>query len=274
MRSCVVWLVFLPCISIGQSLYFPDQTLLVERVVPGQKWQDPFSANADPASLAGYKELGAAVYSEWPYGLKELARYHLAMTLPIKNNAMSVGLVHQGGQLYRKTDFRWGLGYKLGRVDLGVQLHFSRSKFLGYKPKQFITPTVAIRWQIKENWLWAVLLQHFIPGIISGDKQDRHAMQVRSVNSFIFSENVAASLELNYIKSLNPAFLFQIFYLVASRCDLSGGYESRNGKSWIRAGWKWNALHLFTGVELHPQLGMSNSFGLIMNFHKSNTNEE
>lgn len=97
-----------------------------------------------------------------------------------------------------------------------------------------------------------------------GMRLERMAMEIRTTSSFIFSENVAASVEFNYLESLPPAFYVTIFYQMFSRFTISAGYESRNGKSWIRAGWTWRSLQLFAGSSFHPQLGGSHSLGLIM----------
>lgn len=264
MKLCAMTLFFLPLFSLGQTLHFPDRALLVERIVPGTKWLDPFSANADPASLSGRQEFGIALYSELPYGLKELARHQLAVTLPVKRHTMGLRLKHQGGALYRKTQFTWGMGQRLGRMDLGIQLHVTTSRFSGYSSKQFITPSVALGWRIKENWILSLQLNNFFPLKRAGVAPERIAMEIRSVSSFIFSENVAASVELNYLESLPPAIYFNIYYQVISRCAISAGYESRNGRSWIRAGWTWRSLQFFTGNSFHPQLGRSHSLGLIM----------
>ena len=133
-RAIILLLALLPAVALWcQDLYVDGSSRYAEWGSYNKETTDAFVMLANKAALARIPVASLALAGERAYGLSEIARYRLAMALPVSNSVFGI----QGGYAmagsFRESLVAINYARKLAKpVDIGIQLGYQQSGVAGY----------------------------------------------------------------------------------------------------------------------------------------------
>jgi len=225
------------------------------------------------ANLAMVKSFSMGIYGEQRFGLKELSRTALAVSLPVTGGGIGFVADYFGYPRYNSALLGLACGKALGKkARLGVQFDFNRLHIAGYGNAQsgqmevglILCPVEKINIALHFANPFAIPLGH--SGIA------RPAFVYSSGLGIGLSEQVSVSVNCIKEEDKPPNIVPALQYVFAQRFLAVVGIQSQTNSPFGSVGWRWKNLRLDLGAEYHAQLGFTP--GLMLSFlHDSDGTE-
>lgn len=115
------------------------------------KFTEVFSADRNPAALAGIKKYTAGIYAERRFMLKEMSGYALNGALPVASGTIGIRIKQFGFSLYKEQMFGAGYALPLGeKLKAGIHLDYNMQRAPQFKEAGMIAEC-GVLWQIAER---------------------------------------------------------------------------------------------------------------------------
>lgn len=225
---------------------------------------DEWSYFNNPGATACAKNFSIGISYENRFLLKELQTQNVAIMVPLK-----VGVISIGGHMYGYQNFRsikGGVGYSLPLVEnlfAGVQLNYQGIQLASnYGSKNSMTAEAGLYYKVSDNWNFGLSVFNLGRSKLSEYQDDRFTTIMRLGTSYLFSEKLLVSAEVDKDLEFNPRFRGGIEYQLVDGLYLRGGFATGRMEYTFGMGCQIKIINLNFGSSYDQILGWSPHFSI------------
>jgi hypothetical protein len=222
-----------------------------------------FSFLHNQAALAGCGQAGVGIFSERPFGLKELAAHWASATLPVKGGGLGLALQYAGFQAFNNSRAALAYGKNLGKMGLGIQFNYSRITRAGYGSDAAIGFEVSSSWQLTKKLAAGIRVTNPVGGKY---KEEKQAALYSLGLGYEASEQVLLQADMVKEEDRPLQVIAGIIYnIVPDKFFTRLGIVTATSEPFVGAGWQWKRCRADACIRYHPQLGFTP--GMMMIFY-------
>jgi hypothetical protein len=264
MNRLLLFLIIVSANAFGQGSY-PSGARSMSMANASVTFNDVWAHFNNPGAVGNINELTAGISYENRFLLKELQSQSLAVVIPLKVGAISVG-----GQMFGYRDFRsykGGVGYgmQLGeKLFAGVQMNYLGIQLNNaYGSKNGIGGDLGILGKITDNWLIGFSVANLFRSKLTEFQDDRMTTLMRFGSSYRLSEKAMVTGEVEKDVENPMRFKAGVEYKPFEQFSLRGGVATAPIELSFGVGYQTKIISINVGSSFHQILGWSPHFGLI-----------
>lgn len=226
---------------------------------------DVWSAYNNVGAAADVKTFQVGVSYHNRFLLKELQTQGVAIIVPLKTGALTVGARHFGYRQFRSLNA--GVGYSMRlfkKFYAGAQINY-QGLYLpqNYGSKNTVSGDIGIYAYIKENWKVGASVANLWRAKLSKYQDDRLTTAIRLGTSYHFSEKVLFVLEAEKRIDDPMRGKLGVEYQVVKNLFLRGGVATAPIEFSFGMGYQFKMIGISAGTSYRQILGWSPHFSFI-----------
>lgn len=263
MRTLLIPFCLIHCQALCQAVQYAPGMAYTGLGAYNHSFTQVFSFQHNQAALAGCRQAGVGIYTERPFGIKELATHWASAALPLKGGGVGLALQYAGYSAFNNSRAALAYGKNLGKLGLGIQFNYSRMNRAGYGSDAAIGFEIGSIWQLTKKLAAGIRLANPVGGNYKNEKQ---AALYAFGLGYEASEQVL--LQADIIKEENrplQVIAGVIYNIVPNRFFTRMGIVTATSEPFFGAGWQWKRCRADACIRYHPQLGITP--GMMMIFY-------
>lgn len=225
---------------------------------------DEWSYFNNPGATAIAEQISVGLSYENRFLLKELQTQNLAVLIPLKVGVISIGGHLYGYQNYRS--YKGGVGYALPLAEklfAGVQLNYQGIQLSSnYGSKNTMTAEAGLYYRINDKWNFGLSVFNVGRAKLAEFSDDRFSTIMRFGTSYLFSEKLLVSAEVDKDLEFTPRFRAGVEYQLVENLYLRGGFATGRIEYTFGMGYRIKVISLNIGSSYDQILGWSPQFSI------------
>lgn len=206
---------------------------------------DVFSFVSNAASLAAGQQVGAGIYAENKFGLRELNSY----TAAARTGGVGVVMKYAGDADFNRSQLGLAYGKNLGKINIGARFNYNITRMPGYGNESSISLELGSIWKITESFFTGMQISY--PSIWSIGAGYECSKQLFIGTTITKEENKPVNVHAS------------VLYTIADRLLAMLGVNSSTSSPSVSLGWIWKNMRVMMSGNFHPQLGLTKGFGIM-----------
>lgn len=231
---------------------------------------DFWSIQNNPAGMALQTQIGAGVFYENRYLMKELAMKSGAVIFPASFGVLGVSFNQFGYTLYNENKIGIAYARSFGpALRIGLQLDYLTTNFAeGYENSSTVTFELGLQSQINDKVIAGAYIFNPIKSRLSAYEDERVPAILRFGISYLFTSSFRTIAEIEKNLDLDPSLRIGMEYLVAKQFFVRAGLNTNPGILTFGAGLDIGPARVDIAAGMHQVLGSSVQAGIIFHFGK------
>lgn len=228
------------------------------------RFADPFSFTANSAALAFYDRVGAGVFGQKKFLLKELSSLQAAAYSPVSFGALGFCTQYNGDANYNETEFGLAYGKKLGSIAIGCRFNYRNIRIAGYGNSAAFYADVATLWQSSDKLMFGVGIRNINRAHIGSRGEELLSVVFSMGCGYEISEQLLLAAEIRKAENSPIDFRPVLHYYPTQNFFLRAGLASGMGSPWMSTGWRRKNFRIDITASYHLALGISPGLSLIV----------
>lgn len=232
---------------------------------------DFWSIQNNPAGMAIQSQIGAGIFYENRYLMKELSMKSGALVFPASFGVLGLSFNQFGYNLYNENKIGLAYARSFGKaLRIGLQLDYLTTHFAeGYESSSNVTFELGVQSQISEKVIAGAYIFNPIKARLSAYEDERVPVILRFGLTYLFTTSFSAIAEVEKNLDLDPSVRLGMEYLVAKQFYVRAGLNTNPGILTFGAGFDIGPARIDVSAGMHQVLGTSVQAGLIFHFGKN-----
>ena len=246
----------------GQLYHLESESGYITGGAYSKHFNDAFSFASNVACLGNVKVFQSGLLTERKWMLKELDQQEMAVSIPMGNGGLGLGLGYNGDVNYNEQALNLAYGKNLGRLQIGLRFGYVNNKAAFYPATGFGYFGIGICYQATNKLMagWELDLPVF--GEAGKSYPEKGPQFFKMGFGYESSPDLFFSFQVEKKANLPLNVIGYIEYRYAEQFLFAFGINSLSPSPYFKSGWKKNGLSVQIYVTYEQVLGFSPGMAL------------